>query len=387
MIYKNQTESNYHASTSSNKLVRIKNQRAFYQASDFVSSLFASDFLGDDITWSGIDYTEVEVYRDSLGWQFPVVPGISGDGVDLTTPNKIIFTPDLNPGERVALVKRNSIQTTSAPEISGFSDFTEIAAASTTLTYKFSRPIPLTYHNGVNRGMHYSLTLDGKRLTPNTPGNTNFDYTENQITGTDTFNTITFNIIPSDPTLTLNLVLDSKGFYKSNDISVNELTSLRKDVNSYPLPIQIVESKILGPTTLGTTTIVVDDTTPQISEGNSVFTVVFTPKVSYSRIQIESLLHYATPTAAGSVTLQTLFLNGGANAVRTAAVFQNSATVGQIDQHKLIYSYSPGSISPITIHIRLGSSVAGTLYLNREQTVTRYNGTVESYLKITEYSS
>jgi hypothetical protein len=117
-----------------------------------------------------------------------------------------------------------------------------------------------------------------------------------------------------------------------------------------------------------TTSIPVDGTKPQITEGTEAFTASFTPTSSTARVRVEVLLKGQCASAAFFVGA--LFINGGTDAVEANATYLTTGTgSGQVP---LIYEYVPGSTSAQTIAARFGpgsSSVSTVLNQTGSQTL------------------
>jgi hypothetical protein len=309
----------------------------------------------------------------------------TGWGVDLTSPGIISFSNALQVGEIVYVTNREQRQTIIRPEYPNFATtYHTISATSSQVSWNLSRPGKLTWKNGENRGQSVIVILDGKPQRPNFPGTTDGDYTEVSDGNGDTFSTITFNVIPSSPSVDINLTIDHKGFYDGDNISTQQLINLQNDFNTTGRLLQKVEKVVTGSTSLGTTVIPGDTTIPQISEGNAItgFDTTFTPRSITSEIIITaqiSSLSYSSSSIAGYM-IAALFINGGANSVRTNYCYETDNR--GINLH-LLYKFLPGSLSPIVINARAGGSAAGTFIINGNAGVT-LGDTISSWMIIEE---
>lgn len=131
-----------------------------------------------------------------------------------------------------------------------------------------------------------------------------------------------------------------------------------------------------------TTAIPADTTIPQITEGDEVFSTVFTPKYSTSQVRVKCHLEIEGSTADINISAA-LFKNGGAGAVSSSAT---ATEVGSNTPGQLILEYveSPGSTSAITYSVRCGPG-SGTASINGSGVT--FGGTRVSYLEIEEWLS
>ena len=233
----------------------VSEKRAYYIAAGGETSVNIADFTGDRINWTSGDHFQLRVIRSTGGEQIPrmVGMGTSGWGVDCSSPPYITFnTPTLQMNETIYIIAPNSFQTLVRPEGTNFhTDDLEVPASTSGVAFNLSRPIPLTYHNSVRRGKHYWVTVDGKEQRLNTDnGSTGGDYYENQLIGTDTFDSITFNTAIYDAVRDLNVTIQSLGFYDGDNIStqqlINNTSSIVDNTARLNSPLPYVESESSG---------------------------------------------------------------------------------------------------------------------------------------------
>jgi hypothetical protein len=144
---------------------------------------------------------------------------------------------------------------------------------------------------------------------------------------------------------------------------------------------QVVSDTEVTYTTLGTI-LPVDNTIPQITEGNEVLSVAITPKNASSTIRITF-----TGFVGGS-TNQTfacaLFVDATANALDATAAFVPNIAAILVTQLVLQHEVSAGSTSSRTYRIRCGSNIATDAFLNGDVTGRLFGGVASSTLKVEE---
>lgn len=138
--------------------------------------------------------------------------------------------------------------------------------------------------------------------------------------------------------------------------------------------------EILGSQSIGSPNIPFDNTVPQISEGTKIFDVSFSPTAVGSTIEIESVVHLMTTRSGGDNYTTALFVNGGANAVRSAIVWGNQDRAEAV---VLRYQFQTTSLAPIALQLNAGGNGATTTWLNTH-TAANYGNTVPSTFTITE---
>jgi hypothetical protein len=144
----------------------------------------------------------------------------------------------------------------------------------------------------------------------------------------------------------------SAGTSGSKSITRVELKAALSSVN-------FVEATNVAHTT-GTTTIPVDDTIPQNTEGTQILTATITPVYSTSKIMAVATIPQVGGPATNNI-IGAMFLNSGANAVNVAMAFTNAVFVGL---SPLTHVWAPGGTSAQTINVRIGLGTAGTWFIN-----------------------
>ena len=132
-----------------------------------------------------------------------------------------------------------------------------------------------------------------------------------------------------------------------------------------------------------TTQIPFDDTIPQITEGDEVFSQVWTPASAANIIQVVTGITYRTPAANGTPTVA-LFQDSMANALAATNGTANVAGVTMVQDLYMNHEFVAGTVSPITLSLRIGYSVAGTGYVNGNGTIAFYGGVINTFFAIYE---
>lgn len=142
-------------------------------------------------------------------------------------------------------------------------------------------------------------------------------------------------------------------------------------------PIGRVAQIITGtiPQTTGTTILPYDNTVPQSTEGFQIWTASITPYYTTSTIIVFYSV-FAESSVATAIVSSTLFK--GTTLLAALSAYTGVAnTPMSVAVHK---SFISGTVSPITISGRIGSSAAGTTYVNRGNTETFGGGLTSSYI-------
>jgi hypothetical protein len=142
------------------------------------------------------------------------------------------------------------------------------------------------------------------------------------------------------------------------DISAG--TSGSKSITRQELIMALKRNRSRSTTILNATTttlIPLDNTDPQITEGQEALSVSITPISTTSIIQVSCKL-LVRNSAVSSWLQIALFLNGGSNAIASATQFQATASSGSILD--IEHEFVAGATSAQTLSIRFGANVAGT---------------------------
>ena len=134
----------------------------------------------------------------------------------------------------------------------------------------------------------------------------------------------------------------------------------------------------------GSTTIPIDDTIPQNTEGvDASMDLAITPASTSNRLLI-NVSATASGSGGGSVVVA-LFQDSTANALACAFSYLNHTNypIGTI---AFAHEMEAGTTSETTFKVRFGSHT-GTSYLNNEGAARRYGGTSTTSITIFEYST
>ena len=205
-----------------------------------------------------------------------------------------------------------------------------------------------------------------------------------RINGTSlVFETDFFN----DPgeTITLKVVQIKAGVIDNSDANavnisantVNIATYLPK--TSYDIVVQRQRTEIVGETAIGTGTIPLDDTIPQISEGNEVFNVNFVPTLATSKIRVKSRIVMNHDTNTDN-PMYCLFIDGASNAVASDVAYL-PATDRSVQLEVTYELNSTGS--SMNFQLRAGGNNVGNNTLNQNAGANLGN-TIISWLEIEE---
>lgn len=212
------------------------------------------------------------------------------------------------------------------------------------------------------------------------------DGTTNQITVVDGT-----NITPSVVSIAVNPILPGNaGFIPpigttaqrvntTGSTRFNSTTSTTEEFNgTFWKPQGTVLQTVSGsiPASSGTVTVPLDNSLPTSTEGNQIFSVVFTPISATSRIIISFSITSSHSAATGTNILS---LFAGTTNIAVAAGRTDSVANTAVNL-SIIQVYAPGSTAAITFSARLGNPTAGTCRCNQIGTNTLGGGLVSSYI-------
>lgn len=127
-------------------------------------------------------------------------------------------------------------------------------------------------------------------------------------------------------------------------------------------------------------TIPYDDTSPQVTEGTQILTVVVTPKSNTSRIRLH-FNAFASSATATAVAQVALFRNGGANALAVGSTILTTANAPLPLTFDV--AHVPGATTAQTYTVRVGAN-SGAMRLNGTPTQRLYGGAARAVLTATE---
>lgn len=136
-----------------------------------------------------------------------------------------------------------------------------------------------------------------------------------------------------------------------------------------------------GAVATGTTTIPMDDTIPQITEGTEFMTLAITPTSTTNKLKIDVVFNGATATAS-IWNIVALFQDATANAL--AAVPRYVTTASGWTPITLTHYMTAGTVSSTTFRVRCGGSSASTVTFNGVAAARLLGGVMASSITITE---
>lgn len=134
----------------------------------------------------------------------------------------------------------------------------------------------------------------------------------------------------------------------------------------------------------GTTVMPIDDTIPQITEGDEYMTLDITPNASTNRLKIEVLVNASSSAAANAIVVA-LFKDSTANALSTG--WNRTQTADGPTQIKLVHDMVADTTSSITFRVRVGAQSAGTVTVNGIAGARYFGGVLQSSITVTEYNA
>jgi len=131
-----------------------------------------------------------------------------------------------------------------------------------------------------------------------------------------------------------------------------------------------------------TTTMPLDDSIPQNSEGFEVMTLAITPADTGNKLIIQVQCTSMTLNAATATRTVALFQDSTANALAASTGHQSvsSGTYNMMLNHYM----TAGTTSSTTFKVRIGSNVAGTIEINGQSAARKFGGVAASSITIWE---
>lgn len=211
--------------------------------------------------------------------------------------------------------------------------------------------------------------------TPATASATNEITVTNAITGASPVIAATGS---SDINIDLTLTPKGTGTVKTSPVNKIDWTAL-------PLGsvVQIVDVNSSAVAT-GVTVIPVDDTIPQITEGDQYMTLAITPK-SVSNILVIEANVFGSVNAATQNVVAALFQDATANGLAATQEFGDTST--GVLTLSLYYSMAAGTTSSTTFRVRAGTGATGTFTFNGASATRRFGTVTKSWMRIIEYKA
>lgn len=141
-------------------------------------------------------------------------------------------------------------------------------------------------------------------------------------------------------------------------------------------------SSVISAVATGTTTIPLDDTIPQITEGDQYLSVVITPKSVTNILQIQVQLFASQSGATNAIAA--LFQDANVNALAVGQNFNATATAPS--PVFITHTMVAGTIGSTTFRVR-GGSTAGTMTVNGQSGARLFGASTKSSIVVTEYKA
>lgn len=207
---------------------------------------------------------------------------------------------------------------------------------------------------------------------------------------------------PDAPTARSNLGVPSQATF---DALASTVSDIQSEIDSYPVFGALAAKTEVSPAELTNdfapvciqrqlTTLTVrsvlssaiplDNTTPLKSEGDTIFSVSFTPKKATTTIRIRAGLHLCGSGGSRDGAIS-LFNTIGASDPAIAAVGFRVDTTAVSSPYELVHEFASPGTSAITIQVNTGAS--GTYVVNGSSTAGLFNGSMPSRLLIEEYET
>lgn len=150
-----------------------------------------------------------------------------------------------------------------------------------------------------------------------------------------------------------------------------------------PLPGQVVQvaRNDTGALATGTTTIPIDDTIPQNTEGDQYLSQAITPSSAANALNVETEGLYSN--SATNFVIAALFQDSTANALK-ARFFSSNLGTDVSHSQALRASLLAATTSATTFKVRAGANAAGTTSFNGRGGARFLGGVMNSYLQVSE---
>lgn len=181
--------------------------------------------------------------------------------------------------------------------------------------------------------------------------------------------------------------LDNSNISASAAIAGSKLASSGIDNTQLALgvPVQMVSVSSSAMAT-GTTTVPLDDTIPQNTEGTEFLTLAITPKSATNALVIEVTGLFTIGTADRFV-IGGLFQDSTADALAATIGYNDPASTTRSLVVPLRHSMVAGTTSATTFKLRAGPNAAATVTFNGRGGARTLGATTKSVMTITEYKA
>lgn len=138
-----------------------------------------------------------------------------------------------------------------------------------------------------------------------------------------------------------------------------------------------------GALATGTTTIPLDDSVPQSSEGDQYMQLAITPVDAANKLRVNVSFYGANSSASAAAIIVALFKDSDVGALATARTDKRAVANAAQEVH-LNYEMVAGTTSEIVFKVRAGCNVAGTTTFNGQSGGRLFGGTMASGIWIDE---
>jgi len=157
----------------------------------------------------------------------------------------------------------------------------------------------------------------------------------------------------------------------------NQLTDANMSAGS---AVQVVNVET-GNVATTTTTVPIDDTIPQITEGAEFMTLAITPTSATNKLMIQVSVSVSS-AATNSHVLSMLFVGTTANAL--AIMGSRDSAANMVVSQTFNHIVTAGATSELTFRVRCGMNTAGTFTFNGVNGSRNFGGALASSITITE---
>ena len=138
-----------------------------------------------------------------------------------------------------------------------------------------------------------------------------------------------------------------------------------------------------GAVATGSTLMPLDDTIPQITEGDQYLSQAITPTNSSNKLLIEVEAILSSGFAGAIILIGALFQDSTSSAI--SASFEHSAAANSPVKISIRYEMVAGTTSSTTFKFRAGIAAAGVTTLNGQSAARLMGGVANSFIRITEF--
>lgn len=148
-----------------------------------------------------------------------------------------------------------------------------------------------------------------------------------------------------------------------------------------------IQHAVISSVVSGSTTMPIDDTIPQATEGVEALTCSITPKSASNLLLIIGKVAFHYSSGSGAPGAVALFQDSGADAI-AASMSSGRLDLGYLPPTIITHKMTAGTVLETTYKLRFGSPLAGTSYINTYHgTATRgFGGVSATTLTIFEYA-